>query len=70
MKKSFLIAIILSFAVAGRGYSQPYLDIAKVYYTHSPEKVLNEKKNPLLSDNYNISVTLPIELKRAVMPSC
>src|SRR4030095_3482775 len=44
--------------------AQPYLDIARLNYTYSPLKGLNEKKSPLQSNFFTADVTLPIEIKK------
>jgi len=44
--------------------AQPYLDVAKLTYSYSPRSGLGNKLIPLESQFYNISVTVPIELKK------
>lgn len=65
MKKKFLsLFFYFCFATIQFVAAQPYIDIARINYTHAPQKGFNEKKDPLLSDIYSISATLPIELKK------
>lgn len=65
MKKNLLFIIVLQyFTIPDYCYSQPYLDIAKINYLHTPKKGFNHKSNPLLSDFYSINVTLPVELRK------
>ncbi|HEV8285446.1 MAG TPA: hypothetical protein VGQ09_14110 [Chitinophagaceae bacterium] len=45
-------------------YAQPFLDIAKMNYSYSPEKGLGKKQDSLRSNFFNINLTLPIELKK------
>jgi hypothetical protein len=45
-------------------FSQPYLDLAKVSYTHNPKQGLNKKTNPAYTDLYSINLTLPVELQK------
>jgi hypothetical protein len=52
------------FCYSVNSYCQPYLDIAKAGFTHSPKKGLNKKGDPLLSDLYSINATLPLEFKK------
>jgi len=42
--------------------AQPYLNLAKGSYTHTPGSL--EKANPIRSDLYNLSITIPLELKK------
>ncbi|MFI5187635.1 MAG: DUF6268 family outer membrane beta-barrel protein [Chitinophagales bacterium] len=44
--------------------AQPYLDIAKINYSYSPEPGFNNKTNPLKSNFFNIELNLPVELKK------
>jgi hypothetical protein len=62
MKKIILLFCITTINVIL--HSQPYLDIARLNYTYSPLKGLNEKKSPLQSNFFTADVTLPIELKK------
>jgi len=62
MKKIILLSCIntVQFIL----HSQPYLDVVKLNYSHSPTKGLNEKKNSLESNYFSADVILPIELKK------
>lgn len=62
MKKN--IFHIIAIAYCNICYSQPYLDIARVNYTYSPKEGLNKKTNPLVSNDYDVNLTLPLELKK------
>ena len=61
MKKIILLPCIIFHLLL---YAQPYLDLAKINYSYSPLKGLNEKKYPLQSNFFTADVTLPIELKK------
>jgi len=59
------ISSIICFCIVSLNlFAQPYLDIAKLNYSYSPEKGLGEKTNPLQSQYFNIGITVPIELKK------
>ena len=61
--KKFVLLFILVLGSACV-FSQPYLDIARVSYAYVPEKGLNDKIDPLLSNFYSVSLLFPIELKK------
>jgi hypothetical protein len=58
--------VLLSFCVFISIFakSQPYLDIAKTFYSYSPKQGLNKKTSPVESNFSGIDVTIPIELKK------
>jgi len=58
------IILLLAIAISSASFSQPYLDIAKIVYSYSPLKGLNEKTSPLQANFSSINLNIPIELKK------
>ena len=63
-KKKLFLAFTCCLSLSLCVFSQPYLDLARVSYTHNPNEGLNKKTNPAHTDLYSINLTLPIELKK------
>lgn len=64
MKKQSLIICFCCFLTARHADAQPFIDIARVNYSYTPQNGFNKKKEPLSSHIYSINATLPIELKK------
>lgn len=61
MKKIFLFCcFIVSIALN----AQPYLDLGKIIYHHSPEKIFGPQTKIAKNDLYSINLNLPIEIKK------